>query len=181
MSKLLTSRLALLLFMPVALFGLDACRTAGIKDAYMTSDSAGRMKTDEFKVKDMEIHCIVEFVSGREDATLKAKLVVPNGSKAKVVTGVFAPGKGSSVNDISLTIKIASTDPTDTSGGSDSTTGPWDRGIYHFDLYVDDEYDRSLPFEVCTYEGDDCTSDADCCGVATRGSKCINKVCVEPH
>lgn len=178
MSKLLTSRYALILFIPVALFALDACRSAGIKDAYMTRDSSGRIKTDEFKPDEMEIHCMIEFVSGREDAIVKVRLTPPGGDAlSKLPDSERAPGKGNSKIDFYLETKKPpdpiTPETQDPAKWAVSNTGPWQRGAYHIDLYVDDEYDRTLPFEVCTYEGDECTTDADCCGANTRGVKCV--------
>jgi len=154
---------------------LDACRTAGIKDAYMSKDSAGRIKTDEFKLKEMEVHCLVEFVSGREDAVVKVRLSTPNGAKSKLGgESEIAPGKGNSLLDFYMT----TIDPATT---SESKTGPWEPGSYHLDIFVDDEYDRTVPFEVCVYEGDACTADTDCCGVGTRKITCNSGVCKGPQ
>ncbi len=131
--------LPLLLVLPGALAG---CKSAGIRDAFTSRDAAGRLKTDKFDREQTEIHMIVEFVSGREDAVLLVELFVPEGSIAKFDQLEIAPGKGEHKIDIKMFIED--------SQGNRVDDGPWDPGVYEADLLVDGEYDRTVKFEVLT-------------------------------
>ena len=129
--------LPLLLAIPGALTG---CKSAGIRKAFTSRDSAGRLKTSVFKDQDTEIHLIVEFVSGREDAVLLVELFVPHGSRAKFEQVEIAPGKG----EHRLDIKLLTEDEEERL----SNKGPWQVGLYEVDLLIDDDYDRTVKFQV---------------------------------
>ncbi|MFW5741130.1 MAG: hypothetical protein ACOC1F_12265, partial [Myxococcota bacterium] len=106
-----------------------SCRTAGIKDAYTATDSAGRIRTSAFARDNTEIHMIVEFVSGRDDAVLIVELFVPEGSIAKFEELEIAPGKGEHLIDIKLVME--------NDQGQQDADGPWDVGFYEADLLID--------------------------------------------
>jgi hypothetical protein len=129
--------LPLLLLIPAALGG---CKSAGIKDAFTSRDAAGRLKTRAFEPDETEIHLIVEFVSGREDAVLEIELFVPEGSVAKFDQLEIAPGKGDHRIDIKLVIE-------DDQGQQDDD-GPWSSGAYEADLLIDGEYQETVKFDV---------------------------------
>jgi hypothetical protein len=126
----------LLLVLPLV---LCACKTAGIKDAFMARDSEGRMKTSVFKADKTEIHLIVEMASGRDDVILRSVLSGSNPSM-KASQEEFAPGKGDIRMDIYLYREL--------SDGAEDKDGPWMPGEYKFDLYLDDEHEETVTFSV---------------------------------
>ena len=127
----------LLLLVPAA---LGSCKSAGIKDAYTSRDAAGRLRTSAFARDETEIHMIVEFVSGRDDAVLVIELFVPEGSVARFDELELAPGKGDHHIDVKLVIENEQ--------GQQDDDGPWDPGGYEADLLIDGEYQETLSFEV---------------------------------
>ena len=128
--------LPLLLLAPGVVGG---CNTAAIKRAYMAKDSAGRMRTDTFKTEGSEIHLIVEFVSGREDAILRVGLTPKSSALAFDVTE-YAPGQGESRIDIKLFVE--------SSTNQRLFKGPWPVGEYDALLHIDDELEKSVGFAV---------------------------------
>lgn len=131
--------------------GLGACQSAGIRDAYAAKDSLGRMKAKVFPVSCSETHTVVEFVSGRDSAVFRAQLFTPAGAGSfqqadtaaqECNPGLIekAPGKGETTIDLQLMLDLPD--------GSKSATGPWTAGEYNVDLYVDDEFDRTVRWLV---------------------------------
>jgi len=129
--------LPILLLFPAAFTG---CKSAGIKDAYTARDSAGHLKTQVFPRDNTEIHLIVDFVAGREDAVLQVELFVPEGGNVKPDQLEVAPGKGENRIDIKV---VAEEDD-----GELITAGPWGVGWYEADLLIDCEYQQTIAFEV---------------------------------
>jgi hypothetical protein len=128
----------LLLLLALAL-SLCACKSAGIKKAYMARDSEGRNKTSVFAKDNTEIHLIVEMASGRDDVVLKALLsTTSTGTLASQEE--FTPGKGDTRLDIYLYRK--------TSTGEEDKDGPWVEGAYTFDLQLDGDHEESVSFSV---------------------------------
>ena len=131
--------LPLLVVSPLAV-GVGACSSAGIKDAYTSRDSAGRLKTKTFQNDKTEIHVIVEVVSGREDAVVILNLTVPEGAPPQLDRTEIAPGKGDNKIDAKLYIVDAT--------GNQATEGPWTSGDYKVDILLDGELDQTLKFSV---------------------------------
>jgi hypothetical protein len=129
--------LPLLLAVPVLAVG---CKSAGLKDVYTSRDSAGRLRTSVFQRDSTEIHLIIEFVSGRDDAVLLVDLYPPEGSISKFEETEIAPGKGDHKIDLKLVIEAAE--------GMQDDDGPWDVGKYEADIKIDGEINETVAFEV---------------------------------
>ena len=123
------------------LLTLCACKSAGIKRAYMARDSEGRAKTEVFERDGTEIHLIVEMASGRDDVVLRSVLSSPTDS-LQASQEEFTPGKGDIRIDIYVYRKGVLT------GGEDDIDGPWTEGEYRFDLYLDGDHEETVSFRV---------------------------------
>lgn len=122
---------------------MTGCNTAAIRDVYSARDSSGRLRTQAFRQKNTEIHMIVEFVTGRDDAILTVDFFPPKDSGVKIDELEFAPGKGD--HKIDLQLKFVTSE-----GGQDkeSTVGPWPVGKYSADFFIDGSYESTLDFVV---------------------------------
>lgn len=129
--------LSLLVAVPAV---LASCKSAGLKDVYTSRDSAGRLRTSVFARDDTEIHVIIEFVSGRDDAVLEIELFAPEGSISKFEETEIAPGKGDHKIDLKLVIEAVE--------GTQDSDGPWDPGKYEADIKIDSEVQDTVKFEV---------------------------------
>jgi hypothetical protein len=126
----------LVLFVVVLIGANLACgfsaSTANIKSASMARDSEGNDLTTTFSQND-DFYCIVELANAPDDTTVKA-----------VWTAVDAAN-----TDPNYHIDDAET--TQGSGTlyfSLTNDGAWPTGTYKLDLYLNDELDRTLDFEV---------------------------------
>jgi len=106
--------------------------TANIKDAWMASDEAGELRTEVF-AQDAIFYCKVILANAPDDTTVKASW-----------TAVEVEGEEP---DVFL-------DETELTGGDNNLTfqlsnsSLWPFGRYKVDLYLNDELDRTLEFEV---------------------------------
>jgi hypothetical protein len=136
-----TSPLLLALF--VALTSV-ACDSAGFKRGYMALDSEGERERDVFYTDSEGIFCVVEMASGREDVTVKAELhaqafyVPPDGHAEEASVFIAAeeeaPGAGEE-----LTVSFEWVRDADE---------PYPAGVYECRLFLEDELEETLPFEV---------------------------------
>lgn len=128
--------LPLLLLVPATVGG---CKSAGLKDAYMARDAAGRIKTSAFDSEGQEIHLIIEFVSGREDAIVTTEWFLPE-DRPHELDEEYAPGKG----EHNLTTQLYLED----AEGTRYYEGPWPVGRWEVDILIDAEYQETVSFEV---------------------------------
>jgi len=127
----------ILLVIAILILAAMACggsiSTANISSAKMSTDSEGTQETSVF-AQDQTFYCIVELANAPEDTKLKA-----------VWTAVEVEGE-----DPNLLIDEAEI----TAGDQNAFTfdlannGLWPIGKYKVDLYLNDELDRTLEFEV---------------------------------
>ena len=106
--------------------------TANIKNAWLSSDSSGTPETSQFS-QDETFYCIVELANAPDETTIKA-----------VWTAVSAEGTdpGFLIDESELT----SGDGTITFNLTNDNL--WPIGSYKVDLYLNDELDRTLTFDV---------------------------------
>ena len=106
--------------------------TANIKEAWMAKDEAGEQKSEVF-VQEEVFYCIVELANAPDETSVKAAW-----------TAVNVEGE-----EPNLFI-----DETELTGGSNRLTFElsnnmlWPLGRYKVDLYLNDELDQTLEFEV---------------------------------
>ena len=106
--------------------------TANIKEAWMAKDEAGEQKSEVF-AQDEVFYCIVELANAPDETSVKAAW-----------TAVNVEGE-----EPNLFI-----DETELTGGSNRLTFElsnnmlWPLGRYKVDLYLNDELDQTLEFEV---------------------------------
>ena len=106
--------------------------TANIKEAWMARDEAGEQKTDVFAQGEV-FYCIVELANALDQTSVKAAW-----------TAVNVEGE-----EPNLLL-----DETELTGGSNRLTFElsnnmlWPLGRYKVDLYLNDELDQTLEFEV---------------------------------
>ncbi len=150
---------------------LTACDTSGVRDAYMSLDSAGKRKRERFFTDTEAIFCIAEVASGVEDLTVSAtlhaqQLYDPRSGEALNVDyylGVDdeAPGKGENTI-VSFEIK------------RDDEEAPFTAGKFVCEIALDGEVKERLPYEVVfppcpeapIYDGSRCE------GFVIEGSRC---------
>jgi hypothetical protein len=106
--------------------------TANIKDAWMASDEAGQVRTDVF-TQDAIFYCNVDLANAPDDTTVKASwtAVEVEGEEPNV----FLDETELTGGDNNLTFQL-------------SNSSLWPLGSYKVDLYLNDELDRTLEFEV---------------------------------
>ena len=106
--------------------------TANIKDAKMARDYDGTQPTTVF-APDEIFYCVVELANAPDDTTVKASwtAVQAEGADPNFFIDETELTSGSSVMHFEL-----------------SNTGPWPVGKYKVDLYLNDEFDRTLEFTV---------------------------------
>lgn len=108
----------------------------------MARDSEGRLKTDVFHEDNTEIHLIVKFVSGRDDAILNVELEHAD-DEIRFAEGEYAPGAGETKFDLKLQRHFI----LDGKEQIDED-GPWPPGPYSVTLLVDGEIHRTVSFSV---------------------------------
>lgn len=128
--------LPLIALVPVA---AGSCKSAGLKDAYMARDAAGRIRTASFQSEGQEMHLIIEFVSGRDDAVVTTEWFLPNDVDHDL-NEEYAPGKGDHVLNTQVYLEDAD--------GTKYTEGPWIKGRWEVDIMIDTEYQQTVEFEV---------------------------------
>ena len=106
--------------------------TANIKDAFLARDPDGQQKTTVFGPRDT-FYCIVTLANAPDDTTVKAvwtavqvEGVDPN---TYIKENALTTGSGT------LTFQL-------------SNSNPWPAGRYKVDIYLNDELDRTLEFQV---------------------------------
>ena len=106
--------------------------TANIRDAWMASDEAGEVKTEVFP-QDAVFYCIVDLANAPDDTVVKASwtAVEVEGEEPDV----FLDETELTGSDNILTFQL-------------SNSMLWPIGSYKVDLYLNDELDRTLEFEV---------------------------------
>lgn len=106
--------------------------TANIKEAYMSVDEAGTEQTSTYP-QDSEFYCIVTLANAPEDTTLKAVWIAVD---AEDVEPDFI------IDEVSTTMGDGTVPFILT---NDSL---WPLGKYKVDLYLNDELNQTLNFEV---------------------------------
>ena len=106
--------------------------TANIKEAYMALDEAGTEKTSTYPQK-ADFYCIVDLANAPDDTTLKAVWIAV---EAEDVDPDF-------VND-----EVSTTTGDGTIPFSLTNENLWPIGKYKVDIYLNDELNQTLNFEV---------------------------------
>lgn len=155
-----------------AVLGPFGCNTSGFKDAYMALDGSGNRKRDVFLTENSQIFCVAEMASGSADVSVVARVRVwavydpvtgERQERGGEVVGVQeqAPGVGA---DISAAFLIEMPD------GSQF----YPAGVFSCDLYLNDELEQSLDFEIrypdCPFQPIDAGST--CAGLVLLGNEC---------
>jgi hypothetical protein len=118
---------------------VGSCKSAGLRDAYMARDAAGRIRTTVFRSEGQEMHLCIEFVSGRDDAIVTTEWFLP-GDIPHHLNEEYAPGKG----EHTLNTQVYLED----SEGSRYLEGPWPKGHWEVDIMIDGEYQETVAFDV---------------------------------
>jgi len=106
--------------------------TANIKEAYMAEDEEGTEKTSSYP-QDADFYCIVELANAPDDTTLKA---VWTAVEAEDVDPDFV------IDEVSTTMSDG------TVPFILSNDNLWPIGKYKVDIYLNDELNQTLDFEV---------------------------------
>ena len=106
--------------------------SANIKDAWMTNDKEGTERTTTFN-QDEVFYCLVELDNAPDDTTVKATWTAADVDGEEPNT--FLHENELTTGSGQLTFKL-------------SNENLWPAGKYKVDLYLNDELDRTLEFEV---------------------------------
>lgn len=106
--------------------------TANIKDAKVARDYDGTQPTTEFAAEET-FYCVVELANAPDDTTVKAvwTAVEVAGADPNTLIDEYELTSGSGTLHFEL-----------------SNSQLWPQGRYKVDLYLDDELDQTLEFEV---------------------------------
>ena len=107
--------------------------TASISSAKLASDNAGTQETTVFS-PDQTFYCIVEVSNAPEDTTLKV-----------VWTAVNAQGEEPNLEILSTDATVGEDDVFTFHLSNDQL---WPSGQYKADIYLNDELDQTLEFQV---------------------------------
>lgn len=122
----------------VAALVLSACEfsfsTANIPDAYMATDDSGATRTTVYS-PDAVFYAIIDLANAPDDTTVKA---------AWVAADVEGVDPDLAIDDTTLT----SSDGMLIFNLENAPDTLWPNGTYRVDIYLNDELDRSLTFEV---------------------------------
>jgi len=106
--------------------------TANIEEATMARDYAGTDPTTTF-AQDEVFYCVVILANAPDDTTVKASWTAINAEGADPNTFIDETELTSGSNSLHFEL---------------SNTNLWPTGTYKVDLYLNDELDRTLEFEV---------------------------------
>jgi hypothetical protein len=137
-------------FLLACLALLGSCKTAGFKDVFMSTDTAGKRKTrtfpTEFVQADSGMFCQVTYSSGRDDAELKVYVTPP--SEDTPATPLNGDSIILSKGDGQLTIQIGILTEDAEGKTKVNPAGPFEVGDYRLDFYIDDSKEDSITFSV---------------------------------
>jgi hypothetical protein len=111
--------------------------------AYMSKDSGGGQKTTKFLPLGDEIYCVMELVGGGEDTKLRFAVEGP-GSFRLSDNDLFPRPDPTVQGPVDLSIQLFQIDAM----GNHVAKGPWPIGGYVMDIFIDEEFEQSLDFEV---------------------------------
>ena len=114
--------------------GVMACNfsTANIKDAIMARDYDGTDPTTVF-AQDETFYCVVDLANAPDDTTVKASWVAIDAEGAEPNTFIDEAELTTGSNSLHFEL---------------SNSGLWPVGTYKVDLYLNEELDQTLEFEV---------------------------------
>jgi hypothetical protein len=130
---------------------LGSCKTAGLKQVFMSLDQQGNRKRSMFFTDTASIFCVAEVVSGRADVTvesrIKAKTLYDPSSDSMVPSpgiawlGESAPGK---TEGAFISFELAKV----SEGGGGSSRGLYPVGTFTCELAIDGEREDSVDFDI---------------------------------
>ena len=122
------------------LVSLTACGPS-FNYIYMSKDSAGQTKTTKFKSVGDSIFCVAELVGGDEHTKLSFDL---NGPFNLSDNDMYPRPDPSKQGPVQISIQLSQLDAM----GMKLEDGPWPIGSYEMGVYIDDNREDTLPFEV---------------------------------